>query len=305
MRNNFLNLLINILLLNIFIFLFLYSINVKENILYAFNIWFNTLIPSIFPFIIISSLLINYGFIDILSYIFGPLVEHIFYLPKEAAYAIIISFFTGFPTGSKYVRDLLENNIIDEEEANHLIMFTSYSNPLFVISGIGEAMLGNKEIGIIIFTMHVISGLLVGLIFRKKRRRKVSKNISNNKESFITVLINSINNAFKILLNMLGIIIFFLIVISMFDNIFSNNLFTAIIKGLLEMTTGINNLVKMNINNRFKASLIGFFLSFSGICVHFQTKSIIDGTKIQYKKYLIARILHALLCFILIYLFYH
>ena len=69
------------------------------------------------------------------------------------------------------------------------------------------------------------------------------------------------------------------------------------------MTTGIINISKTNVNLRLKASLIGFLLSFGGISVHFQTKSIIEGTDIKYYKFFIARIIHSLLCFIIIFLF--
>ncbi len=302
MKNNLLFFLVNIILFYLFIFIFLYSSNVKENILYAFDVWTNTLIPSIFPFIIISNLLINYGFIDILSLFLGRFVEFIFNLPKEATYAVIISFFTGFPTGSKYVRDLLDKGMISKEDANHLIMFTNYSNPLFVVSGIGEGMLKSKTLGIIILIMHIISGLLVGFIFKKKRKVVNYKSNKRYQESFIKVLTESINNGFRILINMLGIIIFFLIVISIIDKLLPNNIITAILKGIIEITIGINNIARMNINITLKASLIGFIISFSGISVHFQTKSIIENSQIKYKNYLIARIFHAILCFSLTYL---
>ena len=62
-------------------------------------------------------------------------------------------------------------------------------------------------------------------------------------------------------------------------------------------------LSKLNISIQLKASIIGALISFGGISVHFQVKSIIDGTKICYKNFLIARIIHAILCFVFIYIF--
>lgn len=306
MNKNLINFLINFILLFIFIYIFIYSSNIKESILFAFDIWTNNLIPSMFPFLLISNLLINYGFLDVLSFILGPFIEKIYRLPRVCAYPIVASIFTGFPTGSKYTKDLLDNNKISVYEANRLIMFTSFSNPLFIVSSVGETLLNNKKVGFLIFFSHLISGLLIGIIYKSKDKIKDNDiTITYKKKPFINVLTNSISDIFKILINMLGIIIFFLIIITILNTFFKNNLFTIIIKGLIEVTTGITYISSYGINLRLKASIIGLLLSFNGLSVHLQTKSIIMGTKIKYKNFFIARIIHSILCFLLIYIFYY
>ena len=101
---------------------------------------------------------------------------------------------------------------------------------------------------------------------------------------------------------MLGIIIFFLIITTLLKKIIPlNNTFGYIISGILEMTQGVKYIsqdIKLPIN--IKCSIIGAIISFSGMSVHFQVKSIIEGTPISYKNFLIARIIHSILCFILI-----
>ncbi len=303
MKIFFTNILINILLIVILTYIFLYSNNIKENVIFVISTWKDNLIPSIFPFLLLSNLLIEYGFVNFISKIFGVIVSKIYNLPKKASFAIIGSIFTGFPTGAKYTKDLLINNDINIEDANHLITFTSFSNPIFVISVIGEGLLKSKNIGIIIFIIHLLTGLIIGLFFKKKN----SYTYNNNKlikynNSFITNLINSINDSFHILVNILGIIIFFSILIEIIDTFIEKNIVTYIVKGFLEITSSIINISQSNYSLKLKASLIGSFISFNGLSVHFQIKSIIEGTPIQYRKYLIARILHSLLCFICLYL---
>ena len=299
MKNNLKKLLINVLLITIFIYIFIYSKNIKNYVLFAINLWINNLIPTILPFLLISKLLIYYGITNYLSQIFGNSISKIFHTSKNSSFIIITSMFTGFPTGSIYIKDLLEKNLISIDEANHLIMFTNFANPLFIISGIGENLLNNKKIGIYIFIIHLLTGLLTGFIFRNKNNT-INNNINERKENeknFITVLIDSIYESFKVLLNMLGIIIFFLMIISLIDTFLGNNTLILIFKGLLEMTTGVTLLSQAKLNIRFKTSIICLLLSFSGISIHFQTKSIIDNTKISYKNYLIGRIVHSILCF--------
>jgi len=214
--------------------------------------------------------------------------------------------FTGFPSGSIYIKDLLSKNMININEANHLIMFTNFANPLFIISAIGENLLNNKKIGIFIFIIHLISGLITGFFFKNRNKYfdYKTKNIEDNNISFINMLINSIYDSFKVLVNMLGIIIFFLMIVSIIDTIFNDNILVLILKGIIEMTTGITLISKAKINIRLKTSLICFLLSFSGISIHFQTKSIIDNTNISYKKYLIGRIVHSTLCFSMSYILF-
>lgn len=307
MKNNFINTLIILLLLTIFIFIFAYSNDIKENVLYAIDIWLNILIPSIFPFLLISNLLIDYNFINILSTFLGNITTKIFNLPKSATYVIITSIFTGFPTGSKYTKDLLVNNEITLDDANHLIMFSSFSNPLFVISSVGESLLKSKTIGYFIFISHLLTGLLIGILFKRKNKSYKEHLLKNkNNKNFITNLLDSINSTFQILINMLGIIIFFLIIIVILDKtLLGNSIFDITIKGLIEMTSGIKNISNTNISLRLKSSIIGFLISFSGLSVHFQVKSIIEGTKIKYKNFLLARIIHSILCFIIIYTFFN
>ena len=295
---------LNSLLIIIFIYIFLYSNTVKITIIYGINIWINNLIPTLFPFLLISKLLIYYNIIEHLNKIFGYFIEKIYKVSKNSSFIVIISMFTGFPTGSIYIKEMLENNYITIEEANKLITFTSFANPLFVISVIGETLLNNKEIGIFIFIIHLITGLSVGLLFKCDKK---SINIVNNnslKDSFITILMKSINTSFITLVNMLGIIIFFLIIISLINTIIPNNIFTIILNGIIEITSGITYLTKSKLNLKLVSSLIGAFISFNGISVHFQIKSIIDNTHIKYVYFLFARILHSLLCFVFIFILF-
>lgn len=289
-----------------FIFIFTSSSSVKTAIIYGENLWLYSLFPSIFPSLLLSSLLIKYNLINVLSKIFKNIIKNVFNLNEASTFPILISMITGFPTGSKYINDLLKKNLISIEDANHLIMFTSYSNPIFVISIIGEALLNNKKVGILIYVIHVLTGLLIGILFRNNNYKENIKEYANhNSLTFINELKDSIKESFIILINMLGIIIFFIIIITIIENKLPNNIFTLIIESFIEITIGITNISKYKINLRLKAALIGMILSFNGLSIHFQTKSIIEGSQIKYKNYLIARIIHSILCFVFIYFFFY
>ena len=61
--------------------------------------------PTLFPFFIISDLLINYGFVEIASKLFTPLMKF-FKIKKECACIFVLSLFSGFPSNSKYAKEL-------------------------------------------------------------------------------------------------------------------------------------------------------------------------------------------------------
>ena len=67
------------------------------------------------------------------------------------------------------------------------------------------------------------------------------------------------------------------------------------------MTGDISNISILDITLKQKSTIIGMILSFGGISVHMQVKSIISDTPIKYQPYLVARLLHSSITGLLIY----
>ena len=78
----------------------------------------------------------------------------------------------------------------------------------------------------------------------------------------------------------------------------------TLLKCLLEITMGINNLSKLNIPNIYKTILTSMTLSFGGLAIHMQVLSFITEVNLSYKKFLIARIYHSILSGIIAYILY-
>lgn len=306
-----------ILLLVITTLLFLtFSSEVIEAVSFSISIWKDNLIPSLFPFFIISELLINYGFIDLLGEALKGFMNKVFHLPGESSFIIIGSLLSGFPSSSKYISELLNNNKIDTTDAEYLLKFNHFSNPLFVIGTIGTLLLNNQNIGILILFVHIASNFIIAFIYRPKmnnlKREKSSimnginkmhkKRISNN-YSFVEILTNSIFKTFKTLLLLLGVITIFLIIGTIIKKILPLNDFSySLISGILEMTGGIRNISLLDIPLHIKASIITFFISFGGFSIHMQVMSILSNTNIKYIPYFISRLLHGFISSSIIYL---
>ena len=295
------------IILLILFFLFLTFINsniVIDTVINSTSIWFYNLVPTILPIYIIIDLLINYNIIYYLEKVFGNLIEKLFKIKKETSFVFLLSILSGFPSNSKYIKNLLDNHVINNNEASKLLLFTHFSNPLFILNSIGINFLGNKRIGIIILIIHYLTNIIIGIINRNYYINFDNIEINNKKkDSFIKCLSNSILNTIKILFLLYGIITFFMIITSLIKVCIPfNNIINSLLCGILEMTQGIYFISNTTLPLILKASIITFFISFGGISIHMQVFSILSDYKLKYKDYLLARLMHALIASSLVFL---
>ena len=300
MKKNFNNIFTILILLIILILILVFSNEVIVSVLYSLQIWKNNIVPSLFPIFIITDLLISYGLIDILGRLLNKPTNKMFNLPGEASFVIIASIFSGFPSSAKYIKELLQNQIIDYKQAQYLLSFTHFPNPLFVIGVIGENLLKNKTVGIFILLSIIIGNLIIAFIFKDKKTVIKKKTITNTckdkNDNFISILTSSILKTANTLILLLGIITTFLILSTIINNIIkSNAIFTSMISGFFEMTQGITYISTENINLLLKSIIITCFICFGGISIHLQVMSILSCEKIKYSKYLLSRILHCII----------
>ena len=298
----------NIFIIFILLF-FLYEILtngtiINNTIINSSKLWFYNIIPSILPMYILIDLLINYDLIKYLNMFTKP-ISKLFKINKDESIVFLLSCLTGFPSNSKYINTMLENNSLSLNNANHLLMFTHFSNPLFIINIIGLNFLHNKTIGIIILVSHYLGNIIIGLINRNNNLEEsfTKENIfKNKKSSFITTLTNSIYSTIKILFLLYGIITTFMIINEIINiNLNIQPILKSIISGILEITNGIYSISLLNISTIYKASIITFFLSFGGISIHMQVFGILNKYKLNYLNYLKTRIIHGIISGSLVY----
>jgi sporulation integral membrane protein YlbJ len=290
-----------IIFILIFIFGNFFVIDLKSIILESSNIWLYNLVPSMLPFYVISDLLINYGLIDILAFLFKKIINKLFNVSENASFVIFFSMFTGFPSSAKYLKNLLDLNYISIEDANKIIRFTHFSNPLFIINVIGNTIIGNKKIGFLILLSHYFSNFIIGFLYRKEQTQKITTKRVKNTKSFGSILTTSFINSFDSLLIVLGSLITFKILTSIIFHYFG---FNFIISSLLEITQGLFALKDLTLNIELKALIAVAMISFGGFCIHTQVYSILSETKISYKNYFFSRILHIIIATTILTLFF-
>ena len=122
-------------------------------------------------------------------------------------------------------------------------------------------------------------------------------------KSFGLMISNALMNSINTLLLVLGVVTMFLIITTIINQNLSLTLYNqSILNGILEMTQGLKYVSLLSIPLKNKAVLSVMFISFGGLSVHMQTIGLISDTKIKYLPFFIARILHASISGLLLYL---
>lgn len=288
--------------------------SVKESV----NLFFTNIFPSLFPFILFTEVILKTNIIILLTKIFGNFVSKIFKVSKSSVSSVIIGFLCGYPMGAKTVNTLYENGNISKKDANILLSFVNNCNPAFILSTIGIAIFNNITIGIILLISHLISAILIGIIYSRKYINSTSNIIhkktpncniplkkSNNINLFY-VIKTSILNSLVTLGNILGFIIIFNLLSNLIkiilEKINVSDFIITFFSGIFEITNGCNMLNTLDINIVFKICSISFLLGFSGLCILCQIYSVIFEQGFKFLDLLKSKFYHGILSFIITYI---
>ena len=265
---------------------------VSQSVISSATTFFYKLFPSLVPFFILSEFLINYNFTYNINVLVSKLFTFLFKINPNSSYIIVLSLFSGLPANAKLINDAYNDNLIDDQEATKLLAFTFFPSPLFVISAIGINIFNSFSIGIKILLSIYLSNFILGIILRNKNvTNKKFKIIKKNKLSFSDTLKKSITNAFSSSMIILGSIVIFTTLYNLFMPLIPfNNMINSLILSLTEMTSGINMVSLLDINEAMKLIIISATLCFTGMCVLSQAKSLIDF-KTNFKFIIISRLL--------------
>ncbi len=251
----------------------------------AITIWSTVLLPSLLPFFIFTKLLTSLGYVKNASSLFGRLMYKTYHTPPISSYAFIMSILTGYPVGSKLISDLYKNNMLSKDEAKKCISFTSNSGPMFIVGSVGTGMLLSPQVGYILYTSHILGALLNGLLYRgKKTKITDTPYIVKNENSDTTLSSCVMDSIFSIVL-IGGIIAIAFILIQILNslNIFypivfilkklgiNENVSSAALGGLLEITKGCIDISALPISLYAKTVLSSAIISFGGLSTTMQS----------------------------------
>ena len=257
----------------------------QEFLDYSF-LFFTKLVPVSFSMLLFMSLLIQYGITDLFkSYSFT---------------LFILSLFSGFPSGAKYIVDFINRKEISIEEGNQMLLFSHFPNPLFVLGTI-SMVLDNSILSKKILLSIILSNAILFLFSKKKK--KVFRREQKKEVAFAKAMREAILSTFKTLLLIYGTSMFFYFILIFLSTAISIPTYLYVfIGGILDLTKGV--FITSLLSNCFiRSCFILFFLSFGNFSIHIQVKSILADTSLSYHYFLIGRVIGTLLAFVFFFLF--
>ena len=303
MRKTF-NIIIIVITLFMLYQVVLEKVLVYNSVNYALNIWVKNLIPTLFPFFIISDILINYNLTLYIPKIFKNMCKFLFNITDNMITILILSIISGFPSNARNTRSLYDKGLITIDEANHILIFSHFSNPLFILTTVAIFFFNDKDIGVILLISHYLSNFLLGILFRKYFNHDSSDcAVEYKMPDFGNVFVGAIKKSVDTIILICGIVTIFMLLASIIINTFNFNIYNSmLVKGILEITIGIEALGKLGISMIYKAVIASCFLAFGGLSVHMQVMSQITGTNIKYKYFFVGRLFQMILSGIITYI---
>jgi len=301
----------------------------------AIYLCLDIVIPSLFPFFVLSRIIIPYISLFPCPKILKRFIERVLYLPYYTIFIILLGFISGYPSGAKMTRDLLDEKLIDSRQASKLLPMANNSSPLFIVGTIGAGLFKSVKLGVFLLLIHWVSGLTASIITGKLAFRNRNDNpihyggahhYEYKKSALTTVslpalITASVEEAAILCIKVSGYIVFFAVisellsllgVFSLLAGLFSllftgsshtsvsSEFITALLRGFMEITSGaqaVYNLKSIQFN--VQLVVVSIIFGFAGFSVHTQIMGIMKGTGCKYRVLFLGKLLHGIIAGIL------
>lgn len=215
-----------------------------------------------------------------------------------SCYYLLIGALSGYPVGTKSLITAYRNRTISEYEVKKAIYFSSTVSPVLLISCVGKIAFNSIFIGIYLYLAHIFSTLILGCIFSKNIGKVSHQSLPKFSEDngiifpvVKSVLCSSFLSCF------LYTVLDFLI--KKFTNL--NPLFLGVLTGFIDTTFSCEYF--FTVNSTLSFSLTAFTLSLGGLSALAISLYEIKKAKLNARRFLLFKILQAILTFILSFIF--
>jgi hypothetical protein len=274
-----------------------------EQVRRALLLCVQTVIPSIFPCTVISGIFVALGGGKLIGDLAKAPVRALFGISGAGASVLLLGWFCGFPVGALTGAELVRRGELSRNELSRLMLFANIPSPAFVISAVGESMLGDKSAGIMLYltllAVSLITGIIQKFVFKSNPEKAPKYSASLPPENPI---VSSLCSSGISMLNLCSNIVFFSVIteitLSLFS--FSSPLFPALLHGIFELSGGCA--AASALGSEMALPLCAFILGWSGFGVHFQIISACGHQK-DLPAYFFVKLLHGLVCAAAVFVF--
>ena len=269
------NFVIYTLILLFGIFSVIMSAQVSKEISAALNRCLFVIIPSLFSFMVFSDLIIKSECYKIICKPFSLISKYIFKMDSDLFLVFLLGNICGYPIGFKLINNLYAQGKIGRFTAEIMSCYCFASGPSFVIGLVGITMFSSKTIGFIICISNFLSNCVIAIVLnRAVEMPKIIKTSNSNSRASI---VDSVKSASMNMFMICSMILMFASFVGILKGL---NVFSLIKFDVLPMLE-VTYVVDMYINTDL-IPIISAFISFGGVCVLFQLKSLSEGVPIKY-----------------------
>lgn len=282
-------------------------------------LWFHNILPNLLPCVILSNLMVQLNITRLISRLFHPFLGRLFRVSTEGCYPIVIGFLSGLPMGAKSTADLIQERKIRQEEGQFLLGMCNNASPMFIIGYIAITQLKLPQIKyalfVIIYSSAILGAVLMRILLHRRRMHApaAKSQLLHSMEYMgkasplrfsFELLDQSIMNGFETVTKIGGYIILFSILAQIIHSLGPDiGFLKAFIMGAFEITTGISQICKSNLDADLKIVLVTVITTFGGFSGIAQTKSVIGNQGLSIKSYIIVKLLSAGISLALAYLY--
>ena len=269
-------------------------VKVSRNVI---EIVFNNLLPSLLPFMILISLCLSLGIFQLFSYFIQFLFSPLFHLTPHMASLYFVSFFCGYPTNAKIIKESYELGYINIDQLQHLLSIASFSSLSFIFVSLQLPF----QTSLIIYISHIFPSIIKALFYKENyhyiKLQECFYQISHPHISFVGALKQSITSSLYAFIFILGYMLVFQFLGYSLHFFIHNEMILTIIQGFLEFSSGSLNI--LNYHHFFTYPLICFYLSFCGLSVFMQIDNLLEKIPYSFSQFFIHRLLHGFFSFVL------
>lgn len=269
---------ISIFIVIIFILFLLHPQISSVAVVSSFMMWGTKLVPVLYPSFILIDLLNTSSMLQSISFMLYPFFKKITNLRYPySTYILLLSLICGAPSSTKLIKDAYEKEYIDSYEVDTLLHIGSCFSLSYTI-----IIINLFEYSPILF---YILTFLYAFIFLRFRNRKATIKIKRStlveRSSMIKSFLSSTSKNIDILISILGIMIFFNVILNLIH-------IPSIFYPYFEILNGHGLLQGLNIKEQYKCFLLISSLSFLGFSLHLQILYIYP--ELKYKSFLINKL---------------
>lgn len=258
------------------VFLCLCVFNIKpvmHGMRMALDLCATSIIPSLFLFLVLSDCILS-----------AYLADGSFSSPKRIVF--FLGAVCGFPTGGVICERLCHNGALRRKDAARLLPYCNSASPAFVIGSIGNAMLNDPRIGILLYAAQTISSLL---LFLPVRIEKADSHAKATDFSFSEVFFTAVEKAIGSILKICALLCIFSAVLSIL-RVYCGELLYTLLAAAFEIGTGATAVASLfSTSPPLALFLLGIVCGWSGLCVHLQIFSASKSIKVSYFNFALTK----------------